>query len=355
MRAAFAVAAAFRDALVPFLEVSSFLLILMLAILLGQRFVLSGIHWRRRRLARRYQSAVADVIMGDARAVRALALAPRRHRGVIAELLLGQIRVLTGESIARARTVAQATRLDTFWREALDDRRWWRRAEASRALGLIADPESFARLAQRLDDPHEEVRAAAAEALGRLGDARAVPPLIDRLSEQSRHQRVRIAEALRELGQRAGGELLAFVRAQPDRLPVVADILAVTAGAAAEADLMTWSSAEDPQVRAAAIGALGSIGLDARGFYYALRALEDDHAAVRAMAARALGRSGREDAAAYLEPKLNDEWSVAAHSARGLAQLSSAGRAALLRHAHDAGQPGDLAKQMLWETGVAVA
>jgi HEAT repeat protein len=356
MRAAFGVAAAFRSALVPFLEVSAFLLILMLAILLGRRLVRSGLDSRRRRLARHYRPAVSDAIFsGDADAVRVLSLAPRRHQGVIGGLLLGQIRELTGESVTRARTVAHATRLDAFWREALDDRRWWCRAEASRALGLIADPESFALLIRRLEDAHEEVRAAAAGALGRLGDARAVAPLIDRLSEQSRHQRVRIVEALRGLGQSAGRELLAFVRAQPGHLPLVGDILAVTAGTAAAADLMTWSNADDPHVRAAAIGALGTIGLDDRGFYYALRALDDDEATVRAMAARALGRSGREDAVAYLETKLDDDWSVAAHSARALAQLASAGRAALLRHAHDAGQPGDLARQTLWETGVAVA
>jgi len=90
----------------------------------------------------------------------------------------------------------------------------------------------------------------------------------------------------------------------PDRLTLVGDILAVTAGTAAAADLMSWSNANDPQVRAAAIGALGTIGLDDRGFYFALRALDDDQAMVRAMAARALGRSGRDDAVEYLETKL---------------------------------------------------
>lgn len=356
MNLALGIADGFRRVLLPFLIGATVLMLVMLTLLIVQRFIRGVIDRRHARLCARYQPLVDRIIEGrEADALPVLKRAPSRHRGVIGELTLNSIRALSGAPVARAGSLLRALGLELHWREDLRDRRWWRRAAAVRAIGLVSDNDAFEPLVDALDDPHEEVRAAAVDALGRLGDPRAIAPLIDRLPDQSRNQRVRIVDALRQLGQSAGDALLAFVRERPERLPLVADVLAGAAGTAAVKDLMAWCADAAPAVRSAAMSALGTVGLDDQSYYYALRALTDEDAGVRAMAARALGRSGCADAAEYLAERLADEWSVAAHSARALARLSSAGRDALQRRATEPGQAGELARQMLWEAGIAIA
>ena len=74
-------------------------------------------------------------------------------------------------------------------------------------------------------------------------------------------------------------------------------------------------------------------------------------AEVRAAAARALARSGRADAAPQLAGRLDDDWEVAAQSARALARLGEPGLAALrARVARGDGLGHDLARQVLWES-----
>ena len=102
-------------------------------------------------------------------------------------------------------------------------------------------------------------------------------------------------------------------------------------------------------MRAAALQALGSLGLDDRAYYYMLRALGDTATAVRAMAARALGRSRRGEAAPYLAQHLGDEWLVAAHAATALRMLGPSGRARAEARQETPGLAGVLARQMLWE------
>ena len=95
--------------------------------------------------------------------------------------------------------------------------------------------------------------------------------------------------------------------------------------------------------------ALGSLGLDDRAYYYVLRALGDTSDAVRAMAARALGRSRRLGAAPYLAQHLGDEWLVAAHAATSLRMLGPAGERELAARQERARPHRVLARQMLWE------
>jgi hypothetical protein len=182
-----------------------------------------------------------------------------------------------------------------------------------------------------------------------LGDVRAVRELLARLPDQSRHQRVRIIEALRLLGTPGGQQILEYVRGRPASLPLVADLLPLVVGAAALDDLLSWSNSESPEVRAAALRALGTIGLDDRAFYYALKALGDESPAVRGMAARALGRTRRTAAVPYLSVRLDDEWEVAAHAARALAGLDPDGLEELKSRTSGSGLGADLARQMVWD------
>jgi HEAT repeat protein len=173
--------------------------------------------------------------------------------------------------------------------------------------------------------------------------------LLARLPDESRHQRTRLVEALRRQGPEVVGGLLEYIRSYPQDTALAIDVLGLTGATGALEHLLSWTSSGDRTVRAAALRAIGSIGLDDRSFYYALRGLDDDDAEVRGMAARALGRSGRRAAVRYLAVHMGDDWVVAAQAATGLRRLGREGAAALRDHADDAGQAGVLARQMLWE------
>ena len=306
---------------------------------------------RRQRLIARYRPFV-DVLLRPTPApdaVRRLARTPRRHRLVLADLILSVVRLTSGDIVQRLRGAAAALGLIDQWTRSLGDRRWWVRAGAARALGLVREPSSIDALLEALDDPHEEVRAAAVDALGRLGDPRSCPALLARVSDESRHQRARLVEAIRALGPSVVPLLLAHARERASDTAMVVDVLGIVGGTAAMESLLEWTGAAQPSVRAAAFRALGAVGLDDRSFYYALRGLEDPDPNVRGLAARALGRSGMKAAVPYLLAHLDDEWIVAAHSATGLRRLGRAGAAALEERAASAGRGADLARQMLWE------
>lgn len=341
----------FRDLLLPFLAALAALLVVLFAWLIVSRAALALADAWRRRIVSQYRPAV-DALTGPAPAPEALerlARSPRRHHAIVAGLVIEALRVTTGEIVPRLREAIDGLGLIRRWRAQVSDRRWWVRADAARALGLVRDLEALDSLVGALDDPHEEVRAAVVDALGRLADPRAIPALLARLPDQSRHQRARMVEAICRMGPAVVPELLRHVDAHAADTAVAIDVLGMTGATGALDRLLAWTGAEDAAVRVAALKAIGSIGLDDRSFYYALRALADGNPDVRGMAARALGRSGRDAAVPYLAGHLDDEWIVAAHAATGLRRLGRAGADALGARVGAPGQAGDLARQMVWE------
>jgi HEAT repeat protein len=186
-----------------------------------------------------------------------------------------------------------------------------------------------------------------------IADPAAVPELIGKLRDPSRHQTVRLVHALRQFGSAAVPPLLTHAREHGDNLSSVADLLGSIGAAQALAELLAWCVHERAGVRAAAVRAIGSIGVEDRAYYHILRALNDEAADVRAAAAWALGRSGRQEAATYLAAKLTDQWRVAAESARALSSLGATGRRELASAA--AREDGELARQVLWECSGASA
>jgi hypothetical protein len=308
--------------------------------------------WRGRRrqtLVGRYRP-VAHALVDPERAEEAigqLIRVPAWHREIVAAELLAVVRVASGSVIDRVRDAAVRLGFVKMWRRALVNRRWWIRAEGARALGCVRAADAVRELVIRLEDVHEEVRAAAVEALGAIGDPRAVGPLVAGLSYESRLQRARVVLALRAFGPTIVEPLLEHERKHRAETATTADLLG-QAGAVTAMDTLTdWSSDPRPEVREAALRALGTLGPCDRTFYFALRALSDGDAGVRAMAARAVGRSGRRDAVPYLASTLTDDWSVAVHAARGLRDLGAPGRLELERACE--GPARDLVAQMLWE------
>lgn len=342
------VAQQFRDALIPFLLYGTALLALLLAILIVQRLIRAAVGSRRGTLLAHYEPLIEAVVAGRA----GDPVIPSRHRRIVGDQLLTQLRILRGPSADRAAAFANRLGLVKLWREDLDERRWWRRAEAALALGLVRDRTSVRALMARLDDQHEQVRAAAIDALGQIRDTLSVPALLRRMSSPARHEHARIVEALRAFGERAADALIEHGRSHDSDRVAVAKILLFVGGTSAADTLLEWTAARDPALREAAWSALSKIGVDARAFYHAVKALTAAEPGVRSAAARALARSGRTDAAPYLLTRLDDEWEVAAHSARALARLGPSGIEALQARLDGGDGPGrDLARQVLWETG----
>ncbi len=342
-----------RQVLVPFLIAGTAVLLVLLTVLIGQRLLRAAAEVRRTQVARRYRPHIDAALHGDA-PIAGMVKIPIRHRGIAAGLLLSTLRLVRGSSTARAAEVAESLSLSSQWRADLNSRRWWHRSEAALALGLVHDRQSVPALIGLLEDEHEQVRAAAIDALGEIGDAAAVPALLAHMDEPTRLERTRAVQALRALGPPATGALIEYGEARPDARREVSDVLAQIGGAAAAVPLLSWSTSGNAETCAAVWRALARVGLDDRSYYHALKALNHESPAVRAAAARALTRSGREDAAPHLARRLDDEWEVAAQSARALAALGAPGLTALSQRA--AAGPGlghDLAQQMLWEQGPA--
>ena len=344
------VADAVRAVLIPFLMFTGALLVLLVCQVLLLHWVRGLASSRRQRLLAQYRPLVTAALHSGNpdSSLERLRTVPQKHRAILAQLVLEPLRAVKGGVAERARGVASLLGLVARWESDLRHRRWWMRADAAHALGLVRDRSAVGPLVAALDDPYEEVRAAALEALGRIADPTAVPALVARLSEGSRQQRVRLVEALQQFGSSAVTPLLDHGRAHPGSLAAVAELLGSIEAPAAIATLLEWSSHDREDVRAAAVRAIGAIGADDRAYYHLLRALTDGAPDVRAAAAWALGRSGREDAASYLASRLEDEWIVAAQAARALRALGAPGRQAL--EAAAALEHGELARQVLWES-----
>lgn len=330
---------------------------MLLAYLLIQRAVRELTFRRRHRLVARYQPFV-DAITQFGAAPETLDLlrgVPAFHRRIVAGLLLAPLHVARGSLVSHVREAAIAIGLVEQWLADLRSRRWWLRADGVRALGFVAHLPALPAILRALNDEHQEVRAAAAEAAGRLGNPRAIPLLLAQLDNGSRYQRARVVDALQQLGPRVTPALADFVEAHPQHAALAAEVLELIGTAAAMDPLLQWCDDARGDVRAAALRALGSIGLDDRGYDVALQALDDADPGVRAMAARALGRGRRDAAVRALAGQLDDEWLPAAQAAGALRLLGAAGRAALQARAGDTGQAGDLARQMLWSAAPITA
>lgn len=343
--------------LVPFLALSAIALTAMLAFLVLQRGTDQLQFRRRQRLTARYRPLMDGLLAPDTtdQCLVALARVPARHRFVLETMILKTLALATGSVVAHLRDGARAAGLVEDWARRLPSRKWWVRAESARALGLVRESRALPLILSVLDDDHEEVRAAAVESLGLIGHPDAIPVLLARLSDESRHQRARIVEALRGFGDVATPALVAHARTHASDAVMIADILGLLGGQAAAEVLKRWVRDPNQYVRTAAMRALGTIGLDEEGAGLAVTALSDEAAEVRAMGARALGRSRRSDAAPRLAAHLDDEWIVAASCADALRRLGRPGVDALQSRVDDPGYVGDLARQMLWERGTATA
>jgi len=312
-----------------------------------------GHAWRekqRRGFERHYGPLIARALEGDMDARQALRQSPTRHLVKIATLLITPlIDDRDPGRIAATREIVREMSLLPIADRFVGSRRWWRRALALRALGLIQQRDHLDVVIAALDDDHTDVRGAALDALADMQDPAALPVIVERLDDASL-QRGRRMAALAAFGARCEPLILELARGDEEHRISYAHVLAVCGTPRSRPALCRWTGDQRPAVRAAAFEALAHVGLDEPSAALAISALESREAPVRAMAADALhGWTGGGDAASHLAQHLDDTWSVAVRAARSLQSMHEAGLGPLKAYAARTDLAGVLARQMLWE------
>jgi len=214
--------------------------------------------------------------------------------------------------------------------ERLKSSRWWSRADAAEKLGLSGAVNATEALVATLDDQVPEVRIRAASALGRVGGKASVVPLIEALGEPNRWSTIRIADILTSMGP----EVVKELTDEWDGMNGAAKLACIDIlGRIRLLNTATWLRErledEDPDLRARAAHALGSIGEPGSAPHLEER-LTDSEWPVRAMAAKALGRIRHRPSIPMLAAATRDqEWWVRANAAEALRLMGDEGLATL--------------------------
>jgi HEAT repeat protein len=324
---------------------------MMAVAVITQRLALSADERRVRRLKQQYGPLIDRSLAGDAAALDALVRSPPRYRlGLARLLLLPLVDDRRPDRIAATRTIARAMSLIAVADRWLESRWWWRRSVALQALGLLQYRDRSGQIVAALDDANADVRNTALDALADMHDPATLPAIVVRLHDTSL-QRGRRAAALAAFGPQCEGFLIDLSRADPVHRLNYAKALGICGTGRSRPILSEWTADPRLPVRAAALEALGRLGLDEHAAPAVIAALDSDDVAVRAMAAGALRRwTGAGDVAARLARHLDDAWPVALSAAGTLQSMGASGRPALEAQAARTDLAGVLARQMLWET-----
>jgi len=193
------------------------------------------------------------------------------------------------------------------------------RAQTAEALGKIGAPaqEAVPALVEALGDSNDRVRAEAVQALGRIGEGAAdvaVPSLVRALKDQDNWVSALAAEALGQMGDSADEAVPALIRSlQHMNVQVrrnAAESLGKMGPAAEKARPFLEKACvdEDGGVRGQAIRALGALIPTAASRKKALLGLQDSDPQVRTAAVQAIGQWGNADEAVLtgLMPLLED-------------------------------------------------
>jgi HEAT repeat protein len=201
-----------------------------------------------------------------------------------------------------------------------------RRLRAAVALAEIGDESAAATLAAHLADREPEIRIQAARGLGRMGWTPAIDAIVSGFAKETPWVRARYADTLLGFGSAATWPLVAYIRVNhhfESEGPVAAiRTLAVIGDDQAGQPLIEiLHTATDPEVRLAAIEALGAIG-SPRALPVLRNQARSADGRIRAGAVSALGEIGDRGALDLLASSLTDpEWWVRRNSAAAMVMI----------------------------------
>ncbi len=211
-----------------------------------------------------------------------------------------------------------------------------RRLRAIEMLGGLGAVSAVDDLVARLDDPDGEVGRSAVRALGRAGSPDSVPALLALLDDDASGMPVHyITLALLRVGPAGAPQLeSALLTHGPRGREAAANVLGWLSETASLAALRAALGDPEPTVRAAAVEALGRIGMpDAvEKMIELLDDAQPEH--VREMTVIALGRLGEPQAVPALAGALGGSHRMNRLAAEALNRLGHRGRDVLASNAH---------------------
>ncbi len=206
-----------------------------------------------------------------------------------------------------------------------------RRLQAVEMLGGLGDTSAVDDLVARLADTDGEVRRSAVRALGRTGSPEAVPALLALLDAdadvQDRVPPHYVTLALLRIGTAGVGQLQVALRSHgPNGRAAAASVLGWLGETSAVPGLTRALDDAEVAVRAAAVEALGRIGLPTQMARMCDLLDVDQPEPVRVAAAQALGRLGDDRAAAALAALFTGSHLSRRTAAQALVRLGAPGR-----------------------------
>lgn len=302
---------------------------------------LSQLRRRRDRLRSEAYDLAALLVLADEadeleRAGKALAARPT---AVIADVLSEVAMDVYGESRRRLRLTADESGLTRTIARWSRSRSWRRRSRAAHLLILLSSgaPER----SQLLADRHPLVRARAIESLERGGVGRYASVLLDAFDHDSPAVRAAAQHALARGGVDCVPPIIQLLnrldRGKGDARTVrlVAEVAAQLPDERLVQALLRFVSHPDPSLRVLVASCLGN-GTVAEPALHLHALLHDGDAAVRAEAARSVGRGDVGALAHVLGERLADpSWHVRRNSGAALLELGPIGTVILRCHVDD--------------------
>jgi HEAT repeat protein len=313
------------------------LVILLSAFLLIERSIAFAIQARIRRRESRLTRLVYEAVQSTPVNCKPLSRLGRFDRKLVRSILLRlalDLRGDTGEAIC-----AVYTQLG-FLKRDLKKLRSWRastRTAAAADLGSIHAPQAASALLDLLDDSDARVRQAAVWSIGQAGRPAALAGLVRLLGDRDLIVAHRAQEVLAGRGREVADTILSYAEttaSRPGRLAAIQLLGWLRISTAANL-LLVFMTDMDPEVRVKSVKAAATIG-DPR-FLEAFHAcLEDTNWAVRCQAAKGLSLFASPESVGRLTKALRDKhWWVRFYAATALAEIGSAGEAALTSALND--------------------
>ena len=264
------------------------------------------------------------------------------------EAIAGTLR--RSERIELARTLAHNAHLAAERRALLEEDDPMRREQAARRLGLLPSRASRPALRRAMVKGPDFVTFAAARALARHRDLASLRWLYAHPAPIAQRPIAALSGLLRTFGPGARSLLIAALeKGIPEmRLECATlDALGLTRCRSARGAIERRLSDARPEVRIAAVRALGRLGMG-EAVASLMAALDDEAWPVRAQAARALGRLRAVPAIEALSDRVSDlSWWVRRHAAYALAHIGGEGLDVLCELA--ARSPDPYAREMARE------
>ncbi len=173
--------------------------------------------------------------------------------------------------------------------EAMQDDRWWIRANGCKNAGLMLNEKALPFLERCLDDDNDDVRIEAAQSMLDIAGVEIVAPILMRITEMSLWMKVRLSRSILVFGEHAVEPLVkAMMSPSPAVQGFCVELLGILGDVKAVPTLMEYLEYTVPEVKQKSLIALGRIG-DGRCIPIIQRFFQTPNEQLRVAAARAAG------------------------------------------------------------------